>query len=232
MSALRRGEWAFLALIVIYSFIPAVVGLFRVPELFGGLALVPQNARALSAPTPIVLHILSSSLFCLLGAVQFLPSVRRRHAATHRNLGRLVAAAGCLSALSGLWMTLVFTFPPALQGPLLFWVRIAVGGAMVGFIVRAVVAIRARDTAVHRAAMLRAYAIGQGASTQALLFLTALAVFGTELVGLQRDVAMTMAWAINMIAAEGLIRRVPAPRTKPTRAAQRSSRSHPAREPQ
>lgn len=232
MPALQRGEWAFLALILVYSFIPAVVGLFRVPELIGGPALVPQNARALSAPTPIVLHILSSSLFCLLGAGQFLPSVRRRHAAMHRNLGRLVAAAGCLSALSGLWMTLVFTFPPALQGPLLFWVRIAVGVAMFGFIVRAVIAIRARDTAVHRAAMLRAYAIGQGASTQTLVFLTALAVFGTELLGLQRDIAMTLAWAINLIVAELLVRRIPAPRTVPKLAAAGPYRRRPAREPQ
>jgi uncharacterized membrane protein len=207
MHILTRRDWTALALIVVYSFIPAVVGLLRIPELLGGPAIAPPNPRAVVEPAPIILHILGSALFCLLGAVQFLPSLRRRRPALHRRLGRIAAAAGCVSALTGLWMTLVFAFPPELQGPLLYWARIALSLSMLGFILRAMVAIRARDIAGHRAAMLRAYAIGQGASTQAALFVIAMAVFDAELLGLPRDIAMALSWGINLAVAEALIRR-------------------------
>ena len=40
---------------------------------------------------------------------------------------------------------------------------------MIGFIVWAVIAIRSRNVFQHSASMLRAYAIGQGASMQAIL---------------------------------------------------------------
>lgn len=213
MKTLSRGEWAILATIFLYSFIPAVVGLFRIPELLGGPTVVPVNPRAVTDPLPIVLHILGNSIFCLGGAVQFLPSLRRHRPALHRIIGRVVAAAGCVSALSGLWMTLFYAFPEALQGPLLYWARIALSLAMFGFIARAVVAIRYRNIAGHHAAMLRAYAIGQGASTQTALFILAMALFGVEPIGSTRDVLMVLAWAINIAVAEIMIRRPFASRT-------------------
>ncbi len=211
MKILTRGEWSLLAAILVYSFIPAVVGLLRIPELLGGPAVVPANPRATIDPAPIVLHILGSSLFCLLGAFQFLPSLQHHRTALHRTLGRIVAASGCISALTGLWMTLLFDFPDALQGPLLYWARTLLSLAMLGFIAWAVVEIRSRNVGGHRAAMLRAYAIGQGASTQTALFVVAMAFFGTELVGFPRDVLMLLAWLINIAAAEILIRRAVAP---------------------
>ena len=208
MHFISRREWAFLALIVLFSFVPAVFGLLRIPELLGGPPIIPPNPRAVIDPMPIALHILGSSIFCLVGAVQFLPSLRRERPALHRTLGRVVAAAGCVSALTGLWMTVSYAFPDALQGPLLYWARVTLSLSMVGFIVWAVVAIRARETAPHRAAMLRAYAIGQGASTQTALLLIAMIFMKTEPLGLHRDLLMVGAWAINLAVAELLIRRI------------------------
>jgi len=207
MHFISRCEWAFLALLFLYSFIPAVIGLVRLPELFGGPAIVPPNPRAVIDPVPITLHILGSSIFCLAGAVQFLPSLRRNRPALHRALGRVVAAAGCVSALTGLWMTVSYAFPEALQGPLLFAARVAFSIAMAALIAWAIVAIRSRDVAAHRAAMLRAYAIGQGASTQTALFLVAMTLFDTEPLGFSRDILMVGAWGINLAVAELLIRR-------------------------
>ncbi|MDD9718637.1 DUF2306 domain-containing protein [Dinoroseobacter sp. PD6] len=215
MHHIRRREWAFLALIVLYSFIPSVFGLLRIPELLGGPMIIPPNPRAVIDPLPIALHILGSSIFCLVGALQFLPSLRRHRPALHRTLGRIVAAAGCVSALTGLWMTVSYAFPDALQGPLLYWARVTLSLAMVAFIVWAVVAIRARETAAHRAAMLRAYAIGQGASTQTALLLIGMIFMKTEPLGLNRDLLMVGAWAINLAVAELFIRRVFATRRQP-----------------
>ena len=207
MKSLTRSEWTLLAALLLYSFVPAIVGLLRIPEVLGGPAIVPPNPRAVIDPVPIALHILGSSVFCLAGAVQFLPSLRRHRPALHRSLGRVVAAAGCVSALSGLWMTVFYAFPATLQGPLLYWARVTLSLAMVAFIAWAVVGIRSRNVAAHRAAMLRAYAIGQGASTQTALFLIAMIFFGAEPLGVARDLMMVAAWAINIGIAEVLIHR-------------------------
>jgi uncharacterized membrane protein len=213
MHFISRREWAILALMFIYSFIPAVVGLVRLPELLGGPAILPPNPRAVINPLPIILHILGSSAFCLVGAVQFLPSLRAYRPVLHQTLGRIVTAAGCVSALTGLWMTVVYAFPEALQGPLLYAARVTLSLAMVALIAWAIVAIRSRNVTAHRAAMLRAYAIGQGASTQTAFFLVAMALFDTEPLGFFRDLLMVGAWTINLAVAELLIHRTLTTRT-------------------
>jgi len=208
MNVLNRSEWAVLGALVIYSFIPVVGGLIRLLELAGGPAIAPENLRALAAPVPVILHILSSTLFCTLGAIQFLPSVRRHHPAAHRCSGRVVAAAGCVCAGTGLWMTHFFSFPADLQGDLLYAVRIILGFTMIGYIGWAVVAARFRNISGHRAAMLRAYAIGQGASTQSILLIAWIVIQGTEPLGLARDSMMVSAWVLNLVAAELVVQRL------------------------
>ena len=216
LRSVSSREWTFLAIILIYSFVPTFGGLFRITELQGGPAIVPENPRALAHPLPIVLHILSSFLFCLLGALQFLPSIRRHRLGLHRMMGRVAAAAGCTSALTGLWMTHFYAFPQELQGSLLYSVRIVLSLSMVGLIVWAVIAIRSQNLAGHGAAMLRAYAIGQGASTQAFLGISWMVALGTEPLGSLRDVMMVFAWGLNLLIAELLISRMLVPRTLPT----------------
>jgi len=218
MKTVSRREWALLAIILVYCFVPTFGGLLRVVELGGGPAIAPENPRALAAPLPIVLHILSSFLFCIAGALQFLPSARRHYPAMHRATGRMVAAAGCASALTGFWMTLSFSFPDDLQGVLLYWGRIALSLSMVGLIARAVLAIRSGNVPGHGAAMLRAYAIGQGASTQGVLGIGWLVAFGTEPLGPLRDGIMVFAWGLNLLIAEILIGKIFAPRTLQGRA--------------
>lgn len=214
MKFLRKFEWAILALIFVYSFIPAFGGLLRVFELAGGPAIIPENPRALAVPFPIIIHILSSSLFCIVGALQFLPSIRRHHPAAHRAFGRGIAIAGCISAASGMWMTHSYVFPEDLQGNLLYWVRIVLGSLMIGFIGWAVIAIRSRNIFQHGASMLRAYAIGQGASTQAILGIGWMIVVGTEAMGPLRDGLMIFAWGLNLLVAEILIWKLLTPKVR------------------
>ena len=217
MKTVNRREWALLAIILVFSFVPTFGGLFRVIELGGGPAVLPNNPRALADPLPIVLHILSSFLFCTVGALQFLPSVRRHYPSMHRAAGRMIAAAGCVSALTGLWMTIAYAIPEELQGLMLYWARIALSLSMFGLIGWAVIAIRSRNILGHSAAMLRAYAIGQGASTQTVLGIGWMVAFGTEPLGPLRDGIMVFAWGLNLLIAEILISKLFAPRTLPTR---------------
>lgn len=202
MKSISRAEWIILSLILIYSFIPSVGGLVRVFELAGAPSIMPKNPRALTYPFPIALHILSSSVFCILGALQFLPSIRHKHRAAHRALGRIVVVAGCISAASGTWMTHFFTFPEYLQGSSLYWVRMILGPLMIGFIIWAICAIRLRKWPEHRAMMLRAYAIGQGAATQTFFGISWMVIVGSEAVGAAREAMMVSAWGLNLLVAE------------------------------
>ncbi len=222
MRLLTRREWVFLAFILIYSSVPSLGGALRVLELLGGPAVMPENPRAIAFPLPIIVHALGSLLFCLLGALQFVPGMRRRHPGVHRMMGMTVMTAGCLSAMTGLWMTHVFVFPGELQGVLLYWVRIGLGFSMIALIAWAFVAIRSGKIASHAGAMLRAYAIGQGASTQAVLGIAWIVAFGTEVMGLWRDILMVSAWCINLFVAQLLINRLSAYGARGTQASHRS----------
>lgn len=224
MRTISRREWAFLAFILVFSFVPTFAGLLRVLELSGGPAIVPENPRALSAPLPIVLHILSSFVFCIFGAMQFLPTLRRHHPSAHRSAGRVIAVSGALSAATGLWMTVFFSFPESLQGETLYRVRLVLGIAMLALIVLGVLAARVRNIPTHRAAMIRAYAIGQGASTQAFLGMFWMIIVGTELQGTLRDGVMILAWVLNLLAAETVIRTHPSSRS-PSRRQARHARA-------
>jgi hypothetical protein len=58
--------------------------------------------------------------------------------------------------------------------------------------------------------MARAYALAQGAGTQALLLLPLTIAFG-EITGLVRDLALTAAWIVNLAVVEWILaRRLPA----------------------
>ncbi len=208
MKYFTKSEWMILVGLFVLSFIPVSAGIFRLVELGGGAAMLPENPRVTAAPTPVVLHIISVSLYCYLGAFQFLPSIRRHSLKWHRYNGRLMVVSGIVSALSGLWMTHFYSFPYELQGDLLYCVRIVLGSAMVVFIFLGLAAILKRDIVRHSSWMIRAYAIGQGASTQGLVIMSCNVISGEEPSGLTRDVLMTFAWVINISVAEWIIRKV------------------------
>ncbi len=207
------------ALLLALSAIPLLGGIARFVSLAGpGTA---ENARFAGSPVPVVLHIASAMIYSVLGAFQFSPGLRLRAPAWHRRAGRLVALSGLVAGLTGLWMTLFYRIPDDLQGPLLYAVRLAVGSAMIFAIVVAVLSILRRQVVRHEAWMIRAYALGQGAGTQAVVILPFVVLFG-DVVGLTRDLLMVLAWVINLVVAEWLILRRSAEsrtlRTQPTRA--------------
>jgi hypothetical protein len=75
---------------------------------------------------------------------------------------------------------------------------------MLTSIVMAVAAVTGGDIATHRAWMIRAYALGQGAGTQVVVLLPWMLTIGKPTV-FQRDVLMSSAWLINLLVAEAAI---------------------------
>lgn len=209
MPCLPRPSWRLPISLLLLSLVPLAAGALRLAGLAGwagGAALTPENARFMAAPAPLVLHIVGASLFCLLGAFQFDPGLRRRSPRLHRAAGRVAAPCGILAASTGLWMTLAYAIPPALQGGLLLGVRVVVALAMALAIVVSVHAVVRHRIARHRAWMVRAYALGQGAGTQVLILLPVSLLAGAPTF-LFRDVLMASAWGLNLLVAEWVIRR-------------------------
>lgn len=202
--ARRRPEWLVPAGLIALSLVPIVAGSARLTQLTTGAAVTAENARFFDSPVPVVAHIIGSSVFLVLGALQFAPSLRRRR--WHRIAGRIVAPAGLVSAFSALWMTLFYDMPASVTGPGLAAVRIVLGTAMAAAIVVAFVAIRRGDVRTHSAWMTRAYAIGLGAGTQVLVFMPYTLLIGTP-APLTHTLLMTAGWVINLAIAEVVIRR-------------------------
>jgi uncharacterized membrane protein len=197
------AKWLVAALLVL-SAIPIAAGAFRLTELTGGAEITPANARFFASPLPVVLHIVSASVYAVLGAFQFSTAFRRRRPGWHRAAGRLLVPCGLLVGFSALWMTLFYP-RPAGTGDLLSALRLLFGTAMVVSIVLGFTAIRRRDVTRHQAWMMRAYAIGLGAGTQALTLLAGELIAGPPS-ELSRALLMSAGWVINLAVAEWAVR--------------------------
>jgi cytochrome bd-type quinol oxidase subunit 2 len=199
----RQRSWGVPAALVALSVIPVSAGTLRLIQLAGGPELIPADSR-FSSPLPLIIHIVSSAVFALVGAFQFARRFRRRHRTWHRRAGRILVVAGLLVVASALWMT-VFYEPEPGTGNLLYGFRLILTTATASCLVLGFTAARRRDLTSHRAWMIRAYALALGAGTQAFTVGIGTAIFGTsDLVG---DLSRVAAWVINLTVAELIIRR-------------------------
>ena len=197
--------WLAPAGLVLLSLVPIVAGAARLTELTGGAQITAENARFFGSPIPVVVHIISASTFCLLGAFQFAAAdrLRRGRRNWHRIAGRILIPSGLLAALSGLWMSLFYALPPS-DGEILRVLRLIFGSAMVLSIVLGALAIRSRDFKRHGAWMMRGYAIGLGAGTQVFTHVPWMLLVGVPDEN-TRAVLMGAGWMINVAVAEYLI---------------------------
>jgi len=191
-----------------------ISGSLRLLEVAGGPQLMPINPRIDASPAPVVVHVLGATLYAILGAFQFSARVRRRHLNWHRKSGRILVGAGLAVAGSGLWMTLFYSGAPG--GDLLWAIRLLVGSAMAASIILGFTAIRRRDIPAHRAWMIRAYALGLGAGTQAFTEGIGEALLGTT--DLSKAISLGSGWVINVVVAEWVIRRPSVRRARRARA--------------
>src|SRR5687767_8193105 len=165
-----RNRWIVPVALIFLSLIPLIAGGVRLGELAGGADITPRNERFFASPVPVVAHVLSVTVYSLLGAFQFVPSLRRGRRSWHRAAGRILIPAGLLTAVTGLWMALFYALPPS-DWLILLILRLVFGTAMMASIVLGILALRHRDFVRHGAWMTRAYAIGVAAGTQALILI-------------------------------------------------------------
>jgi len=206
-SSFPRQGWLVPAGLIALSFLPVLGAHVRLLKLAGAIAAPPADARFVDAPLPVVMHIIGSVPFLLVGAIQFSATVRARRPSWHRMAGRMLIPCGLLSALSGMWMAEFY--PPVFgNGRSLTVVRLVAGSAMVVCLCLGVAAIRRRDVVRHRRWMTRGYALAIGAGTQPLtlvptLFAPATWQEAAYLLG------MSAGWVINLAVAEWFLRSTP-----------------------
>jgi uncharacterized membrane protein len=201
-----RSDWLVPAGLIALSLVPAIAGTARMVQLASGAEVTPENARFFASPLPVALHVPGAIVYAIVGAFQFAPGFRRRHRAWHRAVGRVLAPIGLVVALTGLWMAHFYPWPPG-DGQMVYAERLVVGVAMVASLALALAAVRRREYKAHGEWMIRAYAIGLGAGTQVFTHLPWLVLADGKPGELARGVMMGLGWAINIVAAEWIIRR-------------------------
>ncbi|MGL3807166.1 DUF2306 domain-containing protein [Paeniglutamicibacter sp. R2-26] len=194
----RSGRLAITGLLLL-SALPVLGGAIHLGDLNAG----PEGTRPLTSSIPMIGHIVAMSAYCLIGAFQFSPALRIRHR-WHRAAGRALVPAGFIAALSSVWLA-VFFGGPAEEIPLAR-VRLVFAVAMAVFLVRAVIAIKRRDFAVHGSWMTRAYAIAVSGGSQALVFALWTITMG-EVDALGEVWMVAAGFVINSVAAELIVRR-------------------------
>ena len=233
MPKTKRPDWLVPAGLIALSLIPVVAGGVRLTELAGGAEITPDNARYFASPVPVVTHIISVTIYCILGAFQFHPGLRRRRPKWHRTAGRILVPAGLVAAASGLWMSQFYQLA-AIDGELLYILRLVFGLGMMLSILLGLAAILRRDIARHQAWMMRGYAIAIAAGTQAFTIIPWILIAGMP-GEIANALLMSACWVINLAVTEWFIwRRRPGSvklAKKPIRARRRVAASTPSTQP-
>jgi uncharacterized membrane protein len=217
----RRSDWWVPLPLVLLGLIPTIFGTLRLVEIFGGPHVMPANPRISASPSPAVVHIIGGTVFLLVGAFQLSRRIRNRWRSWHRRAGRVLMILGLAAALAGFWMTLFYPRQTG-TGAILRTSRVLFAVAMAVSLVLGFRAIRRRDLERHRAWMMRAYALGLGAGTQAITIGLGQGIFGKTV--LTTDLSTAAGWIVNISVAEYLIRRPHRRRARRRSAARTASR--------
>lgn len=205
MTRIFARPMALVLLLLFFTMIPITFAALRMLQLPTGT--LPQDAiKFVAVPWSLFLHALGGFLFGAIGPLQFAGALKRRFGKLHRWSGRIFIIAGVSLGLSSLY--LLATFPDATT-----WVvvsaRAAGGLGLILVLILALHAIAKGRVEVHRAWMIRAYAIGMGSATlAAFIQLPIFLITGEPLEGYAADVLFVAAWAINLAIAEWVIRRI------------------------
>ena len=179
----------------------ALVQVVQIP-----LGALPEDSRHLSAaPVWHFIHVLGGALFGILGPIQFSRVLMHKYGLLHRFMGRVFVAAGAMISLSSLGLLWHFpdTYSAAVSfGRLLFGIALGVALAI------AMQNIRKRDITRHRNWMIRAYAIGMGATVVSMVFFPIYAITGEPPMGLAADIVFLGSWTACVVFAEALVRRI------------------------
>ncbi len=177
----------------------ALVQVFQIPT-----GTYPEDsARLAIAPISWFAHVLAGAAFGITGPVQFVRALRHRFGALHRVSGRIFVVSGAILGFSGLSLVAQVA---SQRTPLADIARGVFGLALLIALTLSMAAIRNRDLLRHRAWAIRAYAIGMGLGTVALVFFPIFIITGQPPIGFTADLIFVVSWVMTVAFAELIIR--------------------------
>jgi uncharacterized membrane protein len=163
------------------------------------LALAPDEVDNL----PLLIHVLSASVYYALAAVQMLPKVRRKYPGWHRRAGRIAVIAGIASAIACTWITFIH---PDARGPILYYGRVVFGPLWTLCLFMGLITARRGLYHAHREWMIRAFAIAMPAGTLVFMIIP-FVIFLDEIPVILEESIQSGAWVLHLGIAEFLIRK-------------------------
>jgi uncharacterized membrane protein len=203
MLRLFRRPIPLALLLVFLTAIPVLNSLVLVFQIPSGI-YSKESAHLAVAPVSLFVHALAGVAFGIIGPVQFVRALRHRFGRLHRVLGRIFMLSGATIGLSGLSILAQVT---SQRTPMVDIARGFFGLALLVALAMAIAAIRNRDLPRHRAWVIRAYAIGMGLGTVALVFIPLYIVTGQPPIGPTSDILFVVSWLLTIAIAEVVVRR-------------------------
>lgn len=194
-------------LIPVFIFFAVGVGLYPLfyflGDMSGGL-LASKSATLLANrfwQVGFYTHIGFGGLALLSGCTQFLPKLRQKRLALHRNLGKVYVASVLLSGSAGLGIAFAATGGLFAQlgfgGLAIFWLYTTI---------QAFLTIKRKEVTLHQQWMTRSYALCFAAVTLRLWLPLLLGGFGMSF-SVAYPIIAWLCWVPNLAVAEWMIRR-------------------------
>jgi uncharacterized membrane protein len=187
---LRPGKTWF-----ILTVLATLLGIVSLRYALPGAPFHPAMRNFVVSHRAIIVHALSASMALLLGPWQFLPSLRRRHPAVHRWIGRGYATSLFVAAISA------FVLAPHATGGVVS--TAGFGFLALGWLVTTslgVIAIRQHNIPSHRRWMTRSFALTAAAITLRL-YLLAIPLFHWDFKIAYAAISW-LCWLSNLCVAE------------------------------
>ena len=159
-------------------------------------ANAPFRAHLDALPLGAIPHFLGAGVALLLGGFQFLPSLRQKRPALHRNLGRVYLVSVLIGGLGGLVIATVSHGGMSTHIGFGMLAMLWLGSGMAAWR-----AIRRGDIVAHRRWMTRNFALTFAAVTLRLEVPLLVAVYGASFNAAYQTVAW-LAWVPNLLIAE------------------------------
>jgi Predicted membrane protein (DUF2306) len=178
--------WILLIVCLLYSGFALEMFVIELKRFSGGAELTESKTR--EAPIAFMLHALLGGIGLVAGVLQMNSQIRLNYPSVHLGFGRLYVLTICGASITGMWNAFYFKVPVAAQ-----FIFFCVGAwwflsTMLGYWY-----IRRRIVKLHRAWMLRSYAVS-------LFFLT----FPIWVPTLQFVTVDAIAWPVGLLLAATL----------------------------
>ncbi len=191
--------------ITLYVFTSLTIGFALVQAVQIVTQSLPEDSIRLSSmPISHFAHVVGGATFGIIGPLQFGRVLAGRYGRLHRIMGRVFVFCGFALSLSSISLLLRFWGDAPLlvsTGRLIFAIALAVALTL------GMTTIFSKDIQRHKRWMIRAYAIGMGATVVSVVFIPIYAITGEPPMGLASDILFIGSWAVAVGIAEIIVRR-------------------------